>query len=107
MVEAYDLAFSGAVTFDIIDMDQLSDDNLLDEKLTQEEFQEIENIVTEMEGVNSAELVDFVSQETTLQHKPITDRELDRLASKNSALTTQYQMKWAQVVIKGQLQHFL
>ena len=51
------------ISFDIFDGTILSDNNSVTEKLTQDEREEICRLVNEMEGVNSAELVDFTSQE--------------------------------------------
>ena len=92
-------------TFDISDESLLETSNILTETLMQDEQEEIHTIVTALESVNSRELIDFTSQETTAIvnpcHKAITDEELSRLASKNSAENTQYQTKWAVTVMKG------
>ena len=89
------------VTFDLSEANLIDANNLFNEKLTQEEQEEITTIVTELEAVNSCELVDFATQEVTAHHKQITQDELDRLARKNSADSTVYQTKWAITVLKG------
>ena len=100
--------FTGAndevITFDLFDENRLNSDNILDDKLTEDEKQEMYAIVEELEGVNSKELVVFTRQEFTTKnprHKIITSMESDHLAGKNSAESTHYHKKWAVTVMKG------
>ena len=104
---ASDAAAQG-ITFDIFDGNIQQDATILVDKLTQEEKHEILNIIEEMDGANSREIIDFVSQEcetaaatATIRHKVVSPEELDRLACKNSAESTLYQTNWAVRVIKG------
>ena len=65
-------------------------------------------IVSELESVNSREVIDFATQQDTIlpqRHKEVTDLELDRLASKNNAESTVYQTRWAITVFKGIIFH--
>ena len=55
------------ISFDIFDGTILSDDNSVTQKLTQDEREEICRLVNEMEGVNSAELVDLPHNNLSLQ----------------------------------------
>ena len=99
-----DSANPDVITFDILDDSVVLESNALTEKLTQEEKEEICRVIGEFEGANSAELVDFTSQEfasVTPHHKSVTPEELDRLAGNNSSENTTYQMKWAVTVMKG------
>ena len=107
MAEMANSVLEHVITFNISNDSLIEDSNILTENLTTDEQQEIHNIVTALEGVNSRELIDFTLQEPTAaaianpRHKAVTSEELDRLASKNSAENTQYQTKWAVAVMKG------
>ena len=76
MAELASTPFSGVISFDI--SDALEDENeqiyLMIGNLTQEEQQEIGNVVSLIDTVNFKELIDFTSQETHVRHKPITER---------------------------------
>ena len=91
---------SDVISFDIFSDETATNDLDIVDTLTQEEAEEIANVVSVLDNVNSRELIDFCSQENTLRHKGIDDSELDRLAGKNSAIMTIYQTKWARAVMK-------
>ena len=69
--------------------------------MTQEEEEEVQNVVSLLDSVNSKELIDFATQQTEHRHRSISEAELDPLAGKNNAQTTVYQTKWAIAVFKG------
>ena len=94
-------AFSDVITFDIFDDSDIENNQINVRNLTQEEQEDIANVVSLMDAVNSKELIDFSSQENALRHKPINPVELDRLAGKNNAITTNYQTKWALTVLRS------
>ena len=100
-----EVANDDVITFDLYDDTELPNAVILDSNLTQEEQGEMIAIVEQIDGVNSWELIDFTSQEYAAlakpRHKVVTNEELDRLASKNMADNTLYQMKWSVTVIKG------
>ena len=91
---------SEVISFDIFSDETATNDIDIVDTLTQEEAEEIANVVSVLDNVNSWELINFCSQENTLCHKGISDCELDHLAGKNSAITTIYQTKWARAVMK-------
>ena len=100
-MDAHETNFvSKVISFDIFSDETVTNDIDIVDTLTQEEAEEIANVVSVLDNVNSRELMDFSSQENTLPHKGIDDSELDRLASKNSVITTVYQTKWARTVMK-------
>ena len=91
---------------DVITFDLLADDSSMDDfqiigQLTQAEEEEIANVVSVLDGVNSREVIDFSMQQPEPRHKGISNSELDQLAGKNNAITTQYQTKWAYAVFKA------
>ena len=97
-------AASDLVTFDIFDGIVLDPDDTMLESLTDEEHLEVTNIVTFLESAQEDSLQHFeIDQNTTsaTRHENVCNEELDRLASKNSALATTYQTKWAVAVIKA------
>ena len=90
------------VTFDLFSTEILNENSNILENLTEEEMTEVNHVVTLLETAEKNSLDDFEDpQETELRHKPVTDNELDRLASKNNANTTGYQTRWAVAVMKG------
>ena len=86
---------SSVITFDLLDNSLSLDDFQIIGQLTQAEQEEIANVVSVIDGVNSRELVDFSMQQNERHHKGVSDVKLDCLAGKNNAITTQYQTKWA------------
>ena len=108
MVSNAEEASAAVICFDIIDSAVIDSDKILSETLTEEEKEEMYAIVSQLEGVNSRELIDFTSQENAPpataappRHKVLTEKELDCLADNNSAQQTKYQTKWAIAVLKG------
>ena len=89
------------IFFEIFDGNILDREENLTEQLTQEEREEIMNIVESLPSVNSHELLDFATPVKVLCHKSVNADELDRLACKNNAESTGYQTKWAITVFKG------
>ena len=90
------------VTFDLFSTEILNENSNILENLTEEEMTEVNHVVTLLETAEKNSLDDFEDlQETELHHKPVTDNELDRLASKNNANMTGYQTRWAVAVMKG------
>ena len=69
--------------------------------LTAEEQNEVQSVVTLLEKAQEDNLNDFEEDPNLLWHKPVENNELDRLAGKNSALSTNYQTKWAIAETKG------
>ena len=63
MVSVAEDALEPTVTFDIIEGNILDSSNIFTEELTQDEKQEMYDIVTELDHVNSREVIDFTSQE--------------------------------------------
>ena len=80
-------AFSDVITFDIFDDSDIENNQITIRHLTQEEQDDIANVVSLMDSVNSKELMDFSSQDNAVQHKPVNPVELDHLAGKNNAIT--------------------
>ena len=95
------------ITFKLYDNSVLSEEGILTDKLTDEEYHEMCSIVTEFQGNNSRDLIDFLSQQPEPHHKAVTPEELDRLASKNNAESTGYQTKWAITILRGNSIQFL
>ena len=93
--------FSEVITFNIYDESDMENSNIIVDNLTQEEREEIANVVSLIDSVNSRELMDFSTQENPTRHKPVSSEELNRLAGKNNAITTKYQTKWALTVLRG------
>ena len=69
--------------------------------MSYDEKEEIAMVLSQLESVNSKELMDFATQETGGRHLTVSKSELDRLASKNNAEMTNYQTKWAVTVLRG------
>ena len=95
---------SEVVCFDIIDGLILDSGDNVFENLTEEEQMEVNNIVTLLESVKDNSLDDFETEGNITAAnccKNVSEAELDRLAGKNTAQATAYQMKWAVVSIKG------
>ena len=95
------------IILDICDSESIKENYLFTDNLTQDEKEEICNIVQQIDGVNSRELIDFTSQEFTIpgklanpHHKSVSTAELDCLANKNSTENTQYQTKFLYISIK-------
>ena len=101
MAEPKQPGFSDIITFDIFDESDCDNNQIMVGHLTQEEEEEIHNVVSLLDSVNSKELIDFTSHENNIRHKPINLVELDRLAGKNNAITTNYQTKWALAVLRS------
>ena len=97
MAEPDESVFSDIITFDIYDNSELENNDITIQDFTQEEKEEIEHVVSLIDSVNSKELMDFSTQENTIRHKPVSTAELDRLAGKNNAITTNYQTKRLQL----------
>ena len=76
------------------------------EEMSYDEKEEIAILFSQVEGVNSKELIDFATQETGGRHLTVSESELDRMASKNNAETTNYQTKWAVTVLRGKKNSF-
>ena len=89
------------ITFDIFDGKELTEEDIFNTGISQDEVQEIANVVQAMDGVNSREIIDFCSQQNETRHRSVSDNELDRLAGKNNAITTNYQTRWALTIIQG------
>ena len=95
---------SDLVTFDIFDGIVLDPDDTMLESLTDEEHLEVTNILTLLESAQEDSLQQFeIDQNTTsvTRHKNVCNEELDRLVSRNNALATTYQIKWAVAIIKA------
>ena len=89
------------ISFDIIDRNILdSGENIID-TLTEDERNEVQQVVTLLEAADRDSLEDFKNKTNLLRHNPINDAELNRLAGKNNAQSTSYQTKWAICVFKG------
>ena len=91
------------VTFDLIDEIIVDRELTLLETLTQEEQDEVSNVVTLLDAAKDNSLDQFEPNENSpfaARHKHLSDEELDHLTGKNSAQSTSYQTKWAVVVIK-------
>ena len=101
MVSGENNSLSDVITFDILDGEIVDSDSNLTETLTQDEREEIMNIVDALDSVNSRELIDFAMPTKELRHEAITSEELECLTSKNNAESTGYQTKWAITVFKG------
>ena len=74
--------------------------------MTEDEKQEVDNVVSLLDSVNSRELVNFCTQETKPRHRSVDESELDRLAGKNNTFATNYQTKWAITVFKGTYDYY-
>ena len=61
--------------------------------MSYDEKEEIAIVLSQLESVNSKELMDFATQETGGRHLTVSKSEPDRLASKNNAETTNYTTK--------------
>ena len=94
------------IFFDLLDVADPENMTFFAEKMSEEEEEEVAIVISQLEGVNSKELIDFATQETEHRHLVVDESELDRLASKNNAQTTNYQTKWAVTVFKGNLINF-
>ena len=90
------------VTFDIFENALLDDSENLLSTLTEDEQNEVDNVVTLLEIAKEDSMQDFENETNLLRHNPIDNTELDRLAGKNNALSTSYQTKWSVAVMKGQ-----
>ena len=73
------------------------------QNLTEDEQNEVENVVTLLESAQTDNLNDFKNNQNLLRHKPVDITELDRLAVKNNVLGTGYQTEWAVAVMKGNI----
>ena len=91
-----DNAQEAPVTFDLLEEGVLTDLA----NLTEDEQNEVQNVVSLLEEAEGDSLLDFEPPENA-RHNPIDCGELDRLAGKNQALNTGYQTKWAVEVLKG------
>ena len=103
MVEEADEVISDIISMDIFGENLLDSDTILYENVSNEDKEDILKLVGEIESTTSREVIDFTSQETPnvlQQHKNLTDADLDKLASINSAEATVYQTKWAITVFK-------
>ena len=65
MVSITEDALQGLICFDIVDVQVVDGHKILTETLTAEEKEEMYAIVSELEGTNSHELIDFTLQENT------------------------------------------
>ena len=95
------------IMFNLFPDDETEDINSFADELTNDEQAEVDSVVELLESVNSKELMDFQTQETRPRHISVDESELDRLAGKNTAQATNYQMKWAVTVLKGIYNCFL
>ena len=68
MSEQKQPVFSDVISFDIFDDSDLENNEISVANLTQEEQEELANVVSLMDSVNSKELIDFSSQENTVRH---------------------------------------
>ena len=91
------------VTFDIIEGNILDNGSNLFENLTEDEKQEVENVVTLLESAKEDSLKEFEPGSNAARHNTVDSSELDRLAGKNNSQSTNYQTKWAISVIKGKI----
>ena len=97
-------ASADVISLDILEGVDIDSADILPQEITHDQAEQVFRVIDEFEGVNSRELIDFSTQEEQLlpqRHKQVTDSELDRLASKNSAESTAYQTRWAITVFKG------
>ena len=106
MVEGTTGLVEGVITFYIFDTNDSEDINYFAEELSKDEQEEVDRVLGLLESANSKELMDFQTQETGARHISVSETELDRLAGKNNAQTTNYQTKWAVTVFKGIYNHF-
>ena len=104
MAEASTSSVQVPIVFDLFSETDDPDFNFLSEEMSKDEKQEITTVISLLDSVNSKELMDFSTQQTESRHRSINESELDRLAAKNNALTTNYQTKWAVAVFKGNIQ---
>ena len=93
--------FDEAITFEIFDTSDVDMANLFTEDITPGEKEEIVKVVDMVEGANSRELIDFIPDKNATRHLSVDESELDCLAGKNNALTTNYQTKWAVTVMRS------
>ena len=95
---------SDTVTFDIFDGIILEGDQTILDNLKEDEQLEVTNVRSLLDSAKEDSMNDFETDANTTSdsnHKIVCNDELDRLASKNSALATTYQTKWAVAVIKA------
>ena len=93
------------VTFDLIDRIIVDSELTLLDTLTQEEKDEVTNVVTLLDAAKDNSLDQFEPNKNSpfaARHKHLSDEELDHLAGKNSAQSTSYQTKWAVVIMKDE-----
>ena len=100
--------FADVIALDFFDGTLPDNATILMENLTQEEKEEMVQIVQQLDSVNSWEVINFASQEDAAlaavsRHKSVSAEELDHLASKNSTESTHYQTNWSVRVIKGNI----
>ena len=86
--------------FDLLDGTLADSHGTVLEMLTEDEKNEVENVVTLLKSAENNSLEEFDLETSLVRHKRISESELDRLARKNSAQATCYQTKWALVVMK-------
>ena len=98
-------ADSEVVILDLLDDIVLDKSTNLLDTLTEEEREEVENVVTLLDCAKEDSLQHFEltdESDSTGRHKNINEEELDRLAGKNSAASTSYQTKWVVCVMKDE-----
>ena len=104
MATAADGDFADDFSVELFEGDILNSDTILSETISEEQREELFKICDEIQHSTTREVIDFSTPEEAKlpqRHKHVSDKELDRLASKNSAETTLYQTKWAVTVFKG------
>ena len=90
-----------AVTFDLFNDIGLVNDLNITDKLSQEEKDEVMDIVNNINPEEFAQEIEQAQPVKSNRHLGIQDTELDRLAAKNNALETHYQTTWAKTVFLG------
>ena len=70
------------IMFDIFNENDFENNEFIADNMTKEEEEEVANVVSLLDSVNSKELVDFATQQTEHRHRSVTEAELDHLASK-------------------------
>ena len=102
------------IIFELPDGEIIEAHPVFNGKLTQDEREEISNIMKDIQADNGPESIQLqlddpatYGQVTNQWHKSISSEELDQLASNNSSENTKYQTKWAVTVMRGKCTQYL
>lgn len=111
MADTSELDAIVAANFDLLaDSDDLNDIYLEDD-VTEEDIEAVENIVTEAEAANNDEMEDsrdaFEEEDTNGRHAKANAEKLDFYADQNSKDTTKRQTKWAVKLFTGNCTLFI